>query len=135
MTHATTASLLREPSDNVHDEDDYQEEVPPTRRRLDDVHDERQTTPPPRCARRGIVTCSLLPRSPPPPARRRRGRARHCQGDEDKAIVVAPANLPVAGEGDAVDVAGPPWVGLDLALDHVAEPDRHVKGEVIYHGS
>jgi hypothetical protein len=45
------------------------------------------------------------------------------EGDEDKAVAVAPANLPVAGEGDAVDVAGPPWVGLDLALDHVAEPD------------
>lgn len=45
------------------------------------------------------------------------------EGDEDEAVAVAPANLPVAGEGDAVDVAGPPWVGLDLALDHVAEPD------------
>ncbi|EEC80180.1 hypothetical protein OsI_22035 [Oryza sativa Indica Group] len=45
------------------------------------------------------------------------------EGDEDKAVAVAPANLPVVGEGDAVDVAGPPWVGLDLALDHVAEPD------------
>uniref|UniRef100_J3M3Z9 Uncharacterized protein n=1 Tax=Oryza brachyantha TaxID=4533 RepID=J3M3Z9_ORYBR len=45
------------------------------------------------------------------------------EGDEDEPVAVAPAHLAVAGEGDAVDVAGPPRVGLDLAPDHLAEPD------------
>lgn len=45
------------------------------------------------------------------------------EGDEHEAVVAATVHLRVVGEGDAVDVAGPPRVGLDLAPDHVAEAE------------